>query len=446
MKKSIFLLLIVVASAAVLYSLYREEPQQWTTTSDEALQEFQLGREAVMRLYHEEARNRFNRALEIDSDFAAAKLMAYRVSAHERREALLEDLKQIELANLKPHEQFLIEWELAIANDDPEAAQGLLQDFAEAHPTNPWALEKQAELAWRRFDYDTAEEQYAKLLELEPNWVTAENNLGYIDISRGDFDAAEEHFRTYQYIAPDQANPHDSRGELLMLKGDYEGAWDEFATALEIRPDFCASYTHQMMAALLGGFDHQMPRVVERAREHCDPDYVKRLDCNVQVVTDYKQGNHQAWLGERDDDCLEVVKGNLFLHRMAVTAGEDEVAVSCESQMTEEGYKLTERGVGERNPVSGFALHLEGARLLAQKQPGKAAEKLQQADKHLFYMGDDLGLMKQLNLVELAIALEAAGDESAAADKLQEVTSVNPKMEGIYERRKQELGLGHDQA
>ncbi len=442
MKKPILLLLIVVASAAVLYSLYRQEPQEWTTASDEALQEFQLGREAILRLYHDEARDHFDRALEIDSDFAAAKLMAYRVSGYEQREELLEDLKQIELSNLKPHEQFLIEYELALASDQPEVAQGILQDFAEAHPTDPWALEKQAELAWRRFDYETAEKYYAKLLELEPNWVTAENNLGYIDISRGDFEAAEEHFRTYQYIAPDQANPHDSRGELLMLKGDYEGAWDEFATALEIRPDFCASYRHQLSAASFGSLDDRIPAILERAAEHCNPEFAALLWCQAQLSTDYKQGSHEAWLGERDDDCLEKLRGSILLHRMAVLGGEPETAVACEDQVGVESKRLTEAGVGKRNPATGYALHLEGSRLLAQDEADEAVEKLQQADEHLFYMGDELGVFKQINLVELAIALEVAGDQEAAAERLQEVTSVNPQMQRFYESRKQEL-FGH---
>lgn len=446
MKKSLLLILLGVASAAALFSVFRPEPPGWTTSSKDALAEFRLGREAVMRLHHVDAREHFARALELDRDFAAARLMAYRVASYQEKDDLLEGIKQVPLDGLLAHERFLIRYEIAAGDGNLELAENLLEEFVADNPNDPWGLEKKAATAWRKFDLGAAEKHYRALLEAEPNWVTAENNLGYIAMSRGDFDAAEEHFRTYQYIAPDQANPHDSRGELLTLTGDYEEAWEEFEAALAIRPDFCATYRHQFTLAAFAHYDERIPRVVEQMRVHCDQGAAETLACHAQLIADYKSGNHRAWLEERDDDCLDKVKSNLFLHRMRVLAGEEELALKCEEDVARQQAELEAQGVDKPNPAAGFRLHLEGTRLLADGQVDAAAEKLLEADSHLVYMGHDVGLAKLINLVDLSIALELQGDDAGSKARLDQLLSVNPQMAGFHEHRKQELAFLFDRA
>lgn len=446
MKKSVLLALIAIAIAAALFSILRPERAPWTTSSPAALEEFQLGREAVMRLHHVDAREHFNRALELDPDFAAARLMAYRVKPYDEREELLSEVRRIDTSKLLDHERFLIEYELALVDGDEALTKDLLEAFLTEHPRSPWGLEKKAQAAWGRFDFATAEKYYQTLLEAEPNWVTAENNLGYIAMSRGDFDAAEEHFRTYQYIAPDQANPHDSRGELLTLVGDYEEAWKEFDAALEIRPDFCASYSHQLALAAFAGFEDRVPGVVEAAREHCSEAVSERLNCYAQLIADYLDGNPEIWFEERGDDCLERVRGSIFLHRMAVLEGNREIALACEEKVGKQQDELAEQGAVEKNPAAGFYRYLEGSRLLAEGQVEAAIERLSEADERLFYMGHDVGLAKLLNLMDLSIALELAGQKKAARERLEDLLAVNPQMQRLYDERKRELAFLFERA
>lgn len=441
MKKSVLLALVGVAAAAALFSVLKPDRAQWTTSSAEALEEFQLGRESVMRLHHQDARDHFNRAVDLDPNFAAAQLMAYRVMPYDQREELLREIKRIDTSGLLDHERFLIDYELARSDSNQELSEQLLDDFLDEHPRSPWGLEKRAAAAWQRYDFAVAEKYYETLLEAEPNWVTAENNLGYIAMSRGDFAAAEEHFRTYQYIAPDQANPHDSRGELLTLVGEYEEAWQEFDKALEVRPDFCATYGHQISLAGFAGFRDRIAGVIEASRAHCDEATVARQICHAQLVSDYLDGNAEAWLGDRGDDCLEKVRGHLLLHRMAVLEGAEAFALGCEERLDKWQEELSRQGVVKKNPAAGFQLYFEGSRLLAEGEIEAAIERLAEADELLFYMGHEVGLVKLVNQVDLVIALELAGEKKAAKARLADLLAVNPQMERMVEARKHELAF-----
>ncbi|MEJ2582369.1 MAG: hypothetical protein P8127_12175, partial [Acidobacteriota bacterium] len=49
---------------------------EWTTSSPEALAEFEAGMDAEMKLYKDEAGEHFRRAFELDPDFVVAGLFA----------------------------------------------------------------------------------------------------------------------------------------------------------------------------------------------------------------------------------------------------------------------------------------------------------------------------------------------------------------------------------
>src|SRR4029078_10139489 len=93
----------------------------------------------------------------------------------------------------------------------------------------------QADLCWETRRWDDAEKTFQELLAIEPNWVDAQNKMGYLSMALGRFAESEDRFRTYRFVAPDQANPHDSLGELLVLTGRFDEAQSELHAALRIR-------------------------------------------------------------------------------------------------------------------------------------------------------------------------------------------------------------------
>jgi Tfp pilus assembly protein PilF len=244
---------------------------QWTTDSPQALEEFELGLEASMKLYHADAAEHFRKAIELDPGFVAAKLrlLEYQQGEEERNE-IISDLRQVDLERHTPLERFLVEYILARIDHESGTAEELLDDFLVDHPEDPFALAICSFEAWKSMDWPKAERHYRNLLDIDPNWVIAQNRLGYMAMAQGKFEEAEELFKTYKYIAPDQANPHDSLGELLTLLGRYDEAREELEQALAIKSDFCPSYQHLFDLAVLEGRTQNFEEIGRRAVENCE--------------------------------------------------------------------------------------------------------------------------------------------------------------------------------
>ena len=74
-RKTIWLgVLAVTVAVAGLSLIALPRSAEWTTSSDEALAEFEAGLDAEMKIYGMDAVRHFDRAVEIDSEFAVAKL------------------------------------------------------------------------------------------------------------------------------------------------------------------------------------------------------------------------------------------------------------------------------------------------------------------------------------------------------------------------------------
>ena len=105
-------------------------------------------------------------------------------------------------------------------------------------PENIFVLEALAGNAMMSEDPDDVEKAWLKVLDVDPNYASSYNNLGYMELNRGNYEKAIEYMRKYSFLAPDLANPHDSLGEVLMVMGRYEDAEAEFRTSIKMQPDF----------------------------------------------------------------------------------------------------------------------------------------------------------------------------------------------------------------
>jgi len=105
-------------------------------------------------------------------------------------------------------------------------------------PENLFVLEAKATNAARTGTKDEVEQAWLRILELNPNYATSYNMLGYLELNRGNYDKAIEYMQKYAFLAPDLANPHDSLGEVYMVIGRYEEAEDEFRKSIDMQSDF----------------------------------------------------------------------------------------------------------------------------------------------------------------------------------------------------------------
>jgi len=425
---------VALIAAGAMMTLGCSRPDEWTTSSKEALREFELGLEARMKYYTRDAAEHFANAVELDADFVAAKLyLANYEEGWEERDALQNEVRQQDAGNLKPREAFLLEFNIAQWDRDSEAAREIAERYTQEHPQDVYGLATLAEMIWEAQDWDEAERLYRKILEIDPNWVTAQNRLGYIAVAQGRFGEAEELFVTYGYIAPDQANPHDSMGELLVLLGRYDEAAVQFERALELRPDFCSTHQHMIDMVLLRGEPAAAAEILDRASEQCGERMVSTLRCSVDIWTDFLSGNSEnVWSEERDECRREMGDYHFLVHRTAATTGRLKIAIKAERGLKKR-IEAAEKAHHVRLEFPRALLHhMEGTRLMAEGQLEPAAEAFLQADEMLLYWGQGQGILKLYNQVNLALAQKELGLDEEAARTIARVRAVNPTFAGHF--------------
>ncbi|MEO8503752.1 MAG: hypothetical protein ABI609_07655 [Acidobacteriota bacterium] len=440
MRKWSALLLVLVVAGVAAWFLIRRPPPRWTSSSPAALAEFEQGLQAELKFYSEDAIAHYQKALELDPDMAMAHLhlltdmpkakpeMAQQVEALRR-------LRTLQDSRLTEREKLLIDYRLQRADKENARAEKTLAAYLEKHPDDSWALAIRCGQAWQRHDWKAAEACNRGLIKADPNWVQAQNQLGYIAMAEGRFAEAEQLFRTYLYIAPDQANPHDSMGELLTLLGRYDDGEKQLEDAIRIRPTFCAAWEHLMLLHDLGGNNAKAHAVLDRL-EHagtCGKDFVERQRCRVEtwdgVLSDDAKA---AWDAAARLGCAG--KGgavSILAYHAALQSGHRQEAASIEADMHEHA-----RLYGDDDPaLVAIALHLEGARLAADGDDKGAVERFKGADSRLEYWSDTLGLFKLFNRLDLARSLKKSGDAKGADDVLAEVRAINADFASRFAER-----------
>jgi Flp pilus assembly protein TadD len=430
MKKALALLAIVAAGSAAAAWWLRPEPPEWTTGSDAAREEFQAGRAALRKLYSSDALEHFQRALELDPEFTLAKLMVVQTNSRttgeverQRVASLVEELKAADLEPLTPRERMLVRQFRARLERQPEEAREIVQSYLAEHPEDPYAVELACGQALGNGRLDEAQRCFERLIELDPNWIEAQNLLGYLAMGRGDFGEAEEQFQKYRYIAPDQANPHDSLGELYTLVGRYDEAETEFEAAVAAKSDFCASWGNLVLVALLEGDVDRARQRVDSARAvgGCRDVELESLECRIDVWTLVDAGR-LAQVVERSAQCPEVGDLMILPYWAALVTG-DEETVTRLGQRVDDFAEET----GGREPMLLAARdHLAAARHFTAGHFGEAAAGFLAADGNLQFASQQW-VFKLFNRLALARALEAAGRSDEAAGVRAELAEVNPR-------------------
>jgi tetratricopeptide (TPR) repeat protein len=430
---------VVVGVGVTLVALPRGP--EWTTDSPEALAEFQAGIDAQMKLYYDDAEEYFQRAYELDPDFLMAKLYYSDYVRREDKELakkMWEEVLATESSNLTPREQFFIERSRAYHEERPEDIIALVDEYVAKYPSDPYILNEKALRTWRLGELEEAERLYQRLVEINPNWVIAYNQLGYITMTQGRFAEAEEYFKSYRFIAPDQANPYDSLGELFITVGRYDEAEESLEKALEIKPDFWASYSHLVLMKAFNGDLEGAREVIARVRNADGPEGILfGMDC-LEHYTALR--NAEAWqeiVDEADSKCVEDFKegfSTVTTHFAACKLGDWEKAMEMELE-TANILEKVEKGGAETDArtVRGAFLHMQGVRLALQGEYEEAEEKLRAADKGLTYVEAGTAMYKLFNRMILAEVLLAGGQDAEAHGLLTKVRGVNPVMVAEFE-------------
>ena len=429
--RKLFVIVGLLLLAGAGFLLMRRERTDWTAASSEARREFIEGLEAELKFYREDALAHYTKALELDPQMPMAALRLLDATPLKEKAEIarrLDDLKALRLAvgdRMTARERMLMDYRLQRAAKENARAEKTLAAYLEEHPNDPWALSIRCDQAWQRRDLAATEDCNRRLIKADPNWVQAQNQLGYIAMAQGRFAEAEQLFRTYLYIAPDQANPHDSMGELFTVLGRYAESERELEEAIRIRPSFCASWEHLVLLHDVSGAPEKARAALARLRElgACSKDLIERQECRVGTWEGVLR-NDPAAAWEKASTLGCAGRGgeiSVLAYHAALRSGHDADAALLEADVREHA-----RLYGDDEPaLQAMVDHLEGARLAVAGDARAAAARFASADAGLLYWGDNLGLMKLFNRLELARTLRLAGDPAKADAMLGEVKAVN---------------------
>jgi tetratricopeptide (TPR) repeat protein len=427
---------VVVAGAGVGLLALGKRPQ-WTSSSPEALAELEaaLGSQMLLRL--DEMRDHLEQALRLDPDMVAARLMLGELLQRrdpERAHELFVQLAQVDLDEVSGRERFLVQWRLALEAGRGEEAARVLAEVLETRPDDPFVLRVAAEDRWVAGELEQAEQLYRRLLDVNPNWLIAYNNLGYLAMLQGRFAEAEELFTTYRFIAPDQANPHDSLGELLVILGDPAAACESFERALEIWPEFDSAIGHLAIARTLLGQAEAANELLDRteAAEICSKPRLEAMRCEVRYL---RLLLDRAWPEIQTEEalpCLENLAAAPFValvvHRAQCERGRLDVARALEEGLRREMVRLgLAPAIGEYDWAP-YLEHMIGVREAIEGRRDAAIQRLRRADAGWVYQDSLCGILKLHNRLVLIRLLEAAGRNDEARHLAAELEPTAPSL------------------
>jgi len=94
---------------------------------------------------------------------------------------------------------------------------------------------------------------YETILESDPSFAPALNNLGIVMAKMGDAELARQCFTNSISANPNDSDPHNNLGRLLMERADFPGALAAFNDALSLNPGHVEALSNQSCAYTRSG-------------------------------------------------------------------------------------------------------------------------------------------------------------------------------------------------
>ena len=231
-----------------------------TTPSLEAYQLYSQGVEAARNLRGVDARQLFERAVELDPSFAMAyfqlsqilRFMGENALAEEYREKVEENLDR-----LPGRERLSVEARWGHEDGEFEKAAEIYENITSSYPDegNAWAQLGHV-YGMHLNEHQKAIDTYERGVEAAPQYGSLRNNYGYELLGLGRYPEAIRQFEIYAELSPGEPNPHDSLAEAYLISGQPERALTRYARVLEIAPRFVQSHGGRAWAfGMLGRYE-----------------------------------------------------------------------------------------------------------------------------------------------------------------------------------------------
>lgn len=218
---------------------------EYTTSSMEAYQFFLRGQDDYLRFYYEEGRKYLEKAVSIDSTFAAAYVyLAFSSqNLNDGKAAMIAYQRAARYYQKTPErERLMIAAALAAKIEkNSDKSFNLLKEVTEKYPKYKWGYYYVGMAYLNRERASEAIGQLNIALQLDPQFGAALNELGYAYARMRDYDKAIDCFKRYAAANPGDPNPFDSMAELYFKMGRIDDAIATYNEVLDIKPDFAAT-------------------------------------------------------------------------------------------------------------------------------------------------------------------------------------------------------------
>jgi tetratricopeptide (TPR) repeat protein len=433
-----------------------------TTKSEEAKKEFLAGRDLNEKLLAQDSLQHFDKAIELDPDFALAELA--RANAGPTAKEFFSHLKKASsLADKASEGEKLLIWaNEAGANGDVVKQKEYLDKLVAAYPNDERAHFNLGGYYFGQQEFGPAIEHYKKATELAPSYSAAYNLLGYAYRQQGDSANAEQAFKKYIELIPTDPNPYDSYAELLLKLGRFDDSITQYRKALSVDPHFVPSHfgiaADLMYMGKPAEAEAELNKMTEQARndgelrtalfglavvasdsgklekaaQQMDREYAvaeKKNDVAAMAADLQAKGNIIAEMQKYDEaqaqfdrslkviqasDLSQEIKDNAtLLHHFNMTAlaigKKDYAAAKTHAKEFSQGAEAS------KNPVQVRLAHeLAGRIALAERDYEKAIAELEQAN-----------LQDPRNLYRMGQAYQGKGDSAKAQEFAGKAASFN---------------------
>jgi len=213
-----------------------------TTSSDEAKQAYLKGRDLAEKLRATDAHAQYQKAVELDPNFALAWVGLANTSGTAKEFVEATNHAATLAPKVSEGERHVILGLDAGLKRDPQSTLNHYTALVKMFPNDERAHTLLGNTYFGRQEYQTAVGHLEKAVKINPQFSQPYNQLGYAYRFLERYDDAEKTFQKYIQLIPDDPNPYDSYAELLMKMGRFDDSIKNYQKALSIDPNFIASY------------------------------------------------------------------------------------------------------------------------------------------------------------------------------------------------------------
>jgi tetratricopeptide (TPR) repeat protein len=230
----------------------------FVSSSAEAITAFNKGMEFLDVGNSQQARVYFTKAIELDSNFAAAYI--FRSGTSPSNDHFKSDIRSAtrKIKNANESERILAEIYRTFLNNNKEERLKQSQQLVLAYPTSARALVVLGDAYYDVSDHAKSREYYQKAIDLDSSCVAGYFSIAtsYMNVEPKDFKKAEENFLKVVALKPDLSGSHVYLGDAYRAQNDLEKARTAYEKALEKDPNDALTYMKKgHINSYLGSFD-----------------------------------------------------------------------------------------------------------------------------------------------------------------------------------------------